>query len=150
MTVGELCNRQVVIAHEGDAITDAARRIRDFHVGALIVVSDQNVDRVPVGMLTDRDLVVRVLAVNGHDLDALVIGNVMSKDIVVAQEDDNVFDVVKKMRSFGIRRVPVVNERGGLEGILAFDDLVDLFAEQMMDLSHLLAREQKHERDVLS
>lgn len=147
MTVGEFCNRQVVIARRDESLSDAARRIRDFHVGTLVVVDEREGRRIPVGMLTDRDLVVSVLAVHGRDLDRLKVGDVMTSELVTAHEDENLLDAFKKMRSFGIRRLPVVNLNGGLEGILAFDDLLDLVAEELSDLSKLVEREQKRERD---
>lgn len=72
MTVGEICNRRVVIAHKRDTILEAATRIRDFHVGTLVVVEDREGSlRVPVGILTDRDIVVGVLAHDGRHMDAL-------------------------------------------------------------------------------
>ncbi len=147
MTVGELCNRQVVIANRSDSLVEAAQRIRDFHVGTLVVVDEQNGRRVPVGVVTDRDLVVSVLAANLRDLGALNVGDVMTTELVTAHERDNLFDALKKMRSFGVRRLPVVNDNGGLEGILTFDDVVDVVAEELSDLSTLIAREQKRERE---
>ncbi len=151
MTAGEVCNRKVVIAHRDDSIADAARRIRDFHVGTLVVVEEPGeARRHPVGILTDRDIVVRVLAENGRHLEALHVGDVMTRDLVTSREDENLLDALKKMRSFGIRRLPVVNAQGGLEGIVTFDDLVDLVAGELNDLAQLVAREQRREREVLA
>jgi CBS domain-containing protein len=150
MTVGEFCNRQVVFARRQESITEAARRMRDLHVGTLVVVDDEDGRRLPVGLLTDRDLIVRVLAQDGAAVGATAISDVMTSKLVTAQEGDDLVDALKKMRSFGVRRLPVVNERGGLEGILAFDDLVEFVAEELSDLSSLLAREQKHEREAKS
>jgi CBS domain-containing protein len=146
MTVGEFCNRQVVIVRPNDKLSEAAQRMRDFHVGALIVVGDEDGRRIPVGVLTDRDLVVSVLTGGRGDLDTLSVGDVMTANPVTAREGDNLLDALKKMRSFGIRRLPIVNEQGGLEGIITFDDLVGVLAEELSDLSDLMAREQKRER----
>jgi CBS domain-containing protein len=148
MTAGEFCNRQVVISRPDERVAEAARRIRDFHVGTLIVVDEQDGRRVPVGILTDRDLVVRVLTADGHDIDALVVDNVMTRTLVTVPEHESLFDALKKMRSFGVRRLPVVNEHGGLEGLLTFDDLIDVVAEALSDLSALVSREQKREREA--
>jgi CBS domain-containing protein len=131
-------------------VTVAAQRMRDLHVGTLVVVDEQDGRRIPVGLVTDRDLVVRVLSDSARDVDALVLANVMTSEPVTAREEDNLWDVIKKMRSFGIRRLPVVNDRGGLEGILSFDDLIDLVAEELSDLSTLVSREQKRERETKS
>jgi CBS domain-containing protein len=148
MTAGEFCNRQVVIARRDESLVEAARRIRDFHVGTLIVVDEQDGRRIPVGVLTDRDLVVSVLTGDGRDVDALVVGDVMTTDLVTSREDESLLDALKKMRSFGVRRLPVVNDKGGLEGILTFDDLIDLIAEELSDLTNLVSREQKRERQT--
>jgi CBS domain-containing protein len=150
MTVGEFCNRQVVFARKEEPVAEAARRMRDLHVGTLVVVDDRNGRRVPIGVVTDRDLVVRVLAHDGAAAGPAVVGDVMSVGLVTAGEGDDLVGALKKMRSFGIRRLPVVNESGGLEGILAFDDLVEFAAEELSDLSSLLAREQKREREDVS
>jgi CBS domain-containing protein len=147
MTVGEFCNRQVVIAGRDESLAEAARRIRDLHVGTLIVVDEQEGRRVPVGILTDRDIVVSVLAGDGHDVDALLVGDVMVTDLVTAEEQESLLDALKRMRSFGVRRLPVVNRNGGLEGIVTFDDLVELVAEELSDLTSLVTREQKRERE---
>jgi CBS domain-containing protein len=141
MTVGEFCNRQVVFARRQETIAEAARRMRDFHVGTLVVIDDQDGRRLPVGVLTDRDLVVRVLVHDAPFGEARVVGDVMSSKLLTAVESDDMVGALKKMRSFGVRRLPVINERGGLEGILALDDLVEFVAEELSDLSSLLARE---------
>jgi CBS domain-containing protein len=147
MTVGEFCNRQVVFARRQESIAEAARRMRDLHVGTLVVIDDQEGCRLPVGVLTDRELVMRVLAQDGPVGEARVVGDVMSSKLLTAVESDDLVGALKRKRSFGVRRLPVVNERGGLEGILAFDDLVEFVAEELSDLSSLLAREQKGERE---
>lgn len=149
MTVGEMCNRKVVIAHKADTLAEAARRIRDFHVGALVVVDDrEDARRVPIGILTDRDIVVGVLAEDGRHVDALLVGDVMSRELVTSHEGESLLDALKKMRSYGVRRLPIVNDQGGLEGIVAFDDLVDLVSEELSELAQLVVREQKREREV--
>lgn len=79
-----------------------------------------------------------------------MVANVMTSEPVTAREEENLWDVIRKMRSFGIRGLPVVNDRGGLEGILSFDDLIDLVAEELSDLSTLVSREQKRERETKS
>lgn len=150
MTAGEFCNRQVVIVRRDEHVNVAAQRMRDLHVGTLVVVDEQDGQRIPVGVVTDRDLVVRALCDGAQDVGALVVADVMTSEPVTAREQDDLWDVIKRMRSFGIRRLPVVNDQGRLEGILSFDDLVDLVAEQLSDLSTLVSREQKRERETKS
>jgi len=148
MTVGECCNRQVVIARREETLGEVARRMRTFHVGALVVVDEQEGRRVPVGLVTDRDLVVRVLSDGARDFDAVLVSDIMTPGPATAHEGDNLRDAIKKMRSFGVRRLPVVNDRGALEGILTFDDVLELVAGELSDLSTLLSREQSREREA--
>lgn len=147
MTVGDLCNRRVVIASPDESATAAARRMSDLHVGTLVVVNDTRGGQTPIGILTDRDLVVRVLA-ERRDVGGLVLREVMTGELVTARESENLYDALKKMRSFGIRRLPIVDDDGALVGILTFDDLVELVAEELSDLSSLVSREQKREREA--
>lgn len=81
---------------------------------------------MPIGILTDRDI-------------ALSVDRLGSPAA-------NLHDVLEKMQSHGIRRLPVINDRGGLEGILTFDDVVELLSEELTDLARLVVKEQKRER----
>lgn len=145
MSVGEFCNREVVIARRDESALQAARLMRHHHVGDLVVVDERDGRRVPVGILTDRDLVMEVLA---EDLGgrALTVGDIMHTDLLLADEDQELMDTVKQMRDRGVRRVPVVDQQGKLQGILALDDVVELVAEQLTDLVKLIGREQRQER----
>ncbi len=147
MNVGEVCNREVVVMAKEGSIREAAQLMREFHVGDIVVVEERNRQRYPVGILTDRDVVVEILAID-VDADAVDVGDAMSFDLLTAREDDSVWDTVKRMRSRGVRRMPVVDERGVLTGILAMDDLIEMFAEQLTDVAALIAHEQKRERQL--
>lgn len=150
MKVGELENREVVFATPDEDLVTAARRMREMHVGSLVVVEEQPDGRYPVGIVTDRDLIVAVVA---HDLGharALAVSDVMSAPPTTAREEDDVSDAVRTMRRRGVRRLPVVDRDGRLSGILAFDDLVEWVAEQLGDLVRLIAREQRRERETRS
>lgn len=70
----------------------------------------------------------------------------MSTGLVTSLEGENLYDPLKKMQARGVRRLPVVNDGGGLEGILTFDDVVELLSEELTDLARLVAKEQKRER----
>jgi CBS domain-containing protein len=148
MTVGEVCNRQVVIARGDEHVREAAERMRDLHVGTLVVIDERDGRRVPVGIVTDRDLVIRVLSAGAQGFDALVLRDIMTTEPVTAREGENLWDVIKKMRSFGVRRLLVVNDQGDLQGILSIDDLIDLVAEELSDLSTLISREQTREHEM--
>jgi CBS domain-containing protein len=147
MTVGELCSRDVVFADADLPVLAAARRMRDHHVGDLVVIEEDDGRRRPVGIVTDRDLVVEVLAENLALARGLRVGDVMSADLVMAREADVVSDVLARMRARGVRRVPVVDEHGDLAGIITYDDLVEWLAEQLEDLGSVVRRELRTEEE---
>ena len=100
---------------------------------------------MPVDIITDRDIAL-ALVDWPERLAQLTVADVMSADLVTAQEGENLYDTLKKMQSYGIRRLPVIGVPGGLEGIVTFDDIIELLSEELTDLAKLVAREQKRER----
>ncbi len=147
MRVGEICNRTVVIAKKDLDITEVAKLMRTHHVGSVVVV-DETVDGVrPIGIITDRDLVIEVLA-QEVPLEAVSLADIMTPDPIIAREDDTIWDTLRRMRDKGVRRSPVVNTRGLLVGLVSVDDMLDLLAEELTDLVKLINQEQKHEREV--
>lgn len=148
MRVQEVLTRHVAIARRREPLLDAIRRMRDDHVGALVVVDDaagREAARKPIGMLTDRDVVVGVLAKNGAHLSTLEVGDVMTPDPVTATADEDVADVLRRMRSFGVRRVPVVDGTGSLEGILSLDDVFTGISEEISEVAALVTRQRERE-----
>jgi len=144
MSISEFCNREVVFATREMSLPEAARLMREYHVGALVVVDEANGKRVPVGIVTDRDIVIEVIA-QSLDLDDFSVGDIMGPQLVSVQEKDGVFETIRLMRTKGIRRIPVVNQEGGLAGIISAEDILDLLAEEMAELARVAPREQERE-----
>ncbi|HKL80945.1 MAG TPA: CBS domain-containing protein [Desulfobacter sp.] len=146
MGVGEVCNREVIVIDREGSIREAAGLMRKYHVGNVVVVEEKNEERFPVGILTDRDIVLDLIALD-VDINAVTVGDAMSFELITAREDDDVVETIKRMRHKGVRRIPVVNDRGGLEGILAVDDLIDYISEQLTDLARLVMGEPQRESE---
>jgi CBS domain-containing protein len=148
MTIGEVCNREVVIMGRSESVLEAARQMREQHVGDVVIVEERLGARVPVGILSDRDLVIEVLAkeVPVAAVAAVAVGDIMSDRLLIAHENDEIQETVRRMRERGVRRIPVVSATGSLVGILALDDLVELIAEQLTDLIALMRTELRRER----
>jgi CBS domain-containing protein len=146
MTVGEICNREVVIARPEATVIEAVTLMKNYHVGDLVVVEDRANGRVPIGILTDRDVALSLATYQPARLHTMRLGDLMSRDVVTALDTENLHDVLKKMQSHGVRRLPVVNDDGGLEGIVTFDDVIELLSEELTDLARLVVSEQKRER----
>jgi CBS domain-containing protein len=112
------------------ALQEAARVLREHHVGALVVVDETPRGRVPVGMLTDRDIVTAVVA-KEISLHGLRVADVMADNPLTVRETDSMLDVLTAMQRRGVRRVPVTSEAGVLLGVLALDDMLGAVAEQL-------------------
>lgn len=144
LTAGDLCTRASVIAFRATALNEAARLMREHHVGSLVVVDESPDGRVPVGLLTDRDIVTAVVAKDA-DPGRLRAEDVMSTSLVTAREQDSVMDVLGAMRRAGVRRVPVTDVRGVLLGVLSLDDLLEVVGEEIRALVLALDSGRKRE-----
>ena len=144
MSISEFCNREVVFATREMSLPEAAQLMREYHVGDLVVVDEVDGKRVPVGIVTDRDIVIEVIA-QSLDLNEFSVGDIMGPQLVSVQEKEGVFETIRLMRTKGIRRIPVVNQEGGLVGIISADDILDLLAEEMAELAKVAPREQERE-----
>ncbi len=145
MNIGTLCNRRVVQIAKDERVLEAARRMRDEHVGDLVVVEERAGRRVPVGVLTDRDIVVGLLARDIEHLGQIDVGDLLTREIVTAREDEDVGEALTRMRRNGIRRLPVVDREGGLVGIFTVDDFLGLVSEDLAAVVSLIGKERRGE-----
>lgn len=144
MAIGEVCNREVIVARIEDSVLEAARLMRQYHVGNVVVIEERGDVRVPVGIVTDRDVVVEVVA-PGLDPATITVGDIMVSRLATVRESAGVFDTIRYMREKGVRRVPVVMDDGSLAGIVTLDDLLALLAEELDAFAKLMKREQERE-----
>ena len=147
MAVGEICNREVVIAEKGLSVVAAAQLMRTQHVGDLVVVEVRDGRKHPVGIVTDRDIVVEVVAA-GVNPEVLKVGDIMGPEVATVRESDGLFEALRYMRDKGVRRMPVVDRDGALVGILTLDDLLSLLAEEMTELAKLVSHERQREANA--
>ncbi len=143
-TIADICKREVAQAPRNATIQVAAKLMRHCHVGTLVVVDDTPGGRVPVGILTDRDIVIEVDAV---DLDpkTITVGDVMAPELVTVRAEEGLLQAAEIMRFKGVRRLPVVDQGGNLAGIISIDDLLEALIEQMTEMARVLGREREHE-----
>lgn len=144
MSIKELCNREVVIAERGDTVFSAAQLMRQYHVGDVVVVEKMDGKNIPVGIVTDRDVVVELVATE-LDSKVITVGDISVDTLATVNEDISVSDAIQYMCAKGVRRVPVVNNEGALVGIVALDDLLALIAEDLSAIAKLVEHEQARE-----
>lgn len=144
MTIGQYCNRATVIINQSGSIREAAQLMREQHVGSLVVVEEHPAGFKPIGILTDRDLVVEIMAA-GLDPETVSVGDIMSFEVISCREDAGLWETLQRMRFQGVRRTPVVNTEGFLVGVLSTDDLLELLAGELGDLAKIVSRERSRE-----
>lgn len=144
MSLCEICNRSVVVTPAKTSVEEASRLMREHHVGSLVVVEESARGRRPIGIITDRDVVVEVVAA-GVAPATVTVGEVMGAELVTAREDDEPWDTIRVMQERGVRRIPVVGRDGLLVGIVTVDDLLEIIADQLDGLAKVFSSEQKRE-----
>ncbi|WP_317205095.1 CBS domain-containing protein [Janthinobacterium sp.] len=147
MRIADICTLQTVHCKRDMTVQQAALLMRTHHVGDLVVIEQPNGEQVPVGILTDRDIVVSVIAL-GLDPASLLVGDVMTEELMTAAEEEDVYETIERMRFKRIRRLPVVNSLGGLSGIVSADDLLEFLADEMGELSRISSGQLARERQA--
>jgi predicted transcriptional regulator len=147
MRVGDYCKHGVVTVPSSSDVVDAANLMRQEHIGFLVVVESGDAMRKPVGVLTDRDIVVQVVG-RGVDPHKVTVADVMSPKPMVATEADDLNEAMQGMRIAGIRRMPVLSREGMLTGVIAMDDVLDVVAGLVCDMCGTVRNEQRQERRV--
>lgn len=144
MTVSLICNHNVATISPDQDVVEAAVRMREEHVGDLIVVEHRGDKRVPIGILTDRDIVVGIVA-KGISADAVKVAEAMSAQLLSVHKDNGVEFALREMRRVGVRRVPVTGDAGELVGVLSIDDVIDHLGAQLARIADIIRFEQAAE-----
>jgi CBS domain-containing protein len=137
MNIGDIRSARVVVTYPDQALAEAARSMRESHVGALVVVEADDSQRQPQGILTDRDIVRGQLR-KGADLYCLTVGDVMSQDPLCLRTDMSLGEGLEAMNLRAVRRAPVVDRAGSLVGIVTLDDLLPAIAAELRSLAQLM------------
>ena len=136
MSLWQSLERELVSCGAETTVADAAKLMDSTNIGAVLVTRDEK----PIGILTDRDIVIRCVA---EDLDcqATRVGDVMTAPAVSLTLDAGIFNVVQCMRKNGVRRVPIVDEKGTAVGLVSMGDVLQLLAEEIHAISEPAAPE---------
>jgi CBS domain-containing protein len=143
MRIADICSQRVVCIGPDASITEAAQLMHDQDVGALVVTRDGK--REPIGIVTDRDIVTRIVA-SGRDPRAEPVSEAMSGAPATCHGNHDLLDVMEMMRQHGIRRVPVVDAQSALIGIVTTDDIIGALAEHVFVLARSVLSEDAFER----
>ena len=139
MHIGQICTRSLVTCARDTTASELAQKMREQYVADVLVVEDRGGRPVPVGLVTDRDLVVGVIA-QGKDAHQVRAGDLMCTELETALESEMVYDGIWHMRKRRILRLPVVDSHGALVGILTADDVAEFLASELTEVSRLRKR----------
>lgn len=142
MRIGDICTADVACISPRATVQEAAAAMQRCHVGALVVIVDPQ--RRPIGVVTDRDIVLKVVA-KGIDAQATSVANVMSGGVITCKETHDLFEAIDRMKANGIRRLPLTREDGQLVGVVAADDILRAITSQLHGLSDAMLQEQMRE-----
>lgn len=145
MRIGNLCSRSVHTVNAETPLVNAVREMHRHHIGSIIVTEEHGVTVRPIGIVTDRD-VMRAELTMSSDLFSLSAGDAMSKQLLTMSESTGLSEAIDALRRRGVRRAPVVNEMGGLCGIVTLDDLLPAVAQELKELADLIGSQSRRER----
>jgi CBS domain-containing protein len=145
MPINECCSTSVVTCGTEASVPQVAELMRRNHVGAIVVTAGGEFEKVPVGIITDRDIVLETVALQ-LDVPVFTAGDIMSAPVIVAHENEGIIETLRRMRTSSIRRLPVVREDGTLLGIVSSDDLLKLLATELSMMTGAIVDQREAER----
>lgn len=149
MRVGDYCNCDVIIINQDETPLDAVMLMRQYNVGNVVIVDNCEEDKTPLGIVTDRDIVLEIVAAEVDPSKVAVI-DIVRKPLVTVSDNDDLCECTVHMKHNGVRRAPVINDRGYLVGIISTDDIIEILSEQLNDVVSLVSSQQQYEHKKLA
>jgi CBS domain-containing protein len=145
MPINECCSTSVVTCGTDASVPQVAELMRRNHVGAVVVVSGPEREQVPVGIITDRDIVLETVALD-LDVPVFTAGDIMSTPLITARENEGIVEALRLMRTAAIRRLPVVRADGTLLAIVSSDDILKLLTTELSMMTGAIVEQREAER----
>ncbi|RME09464.1 MAG: CBS domain-containing protein [Aquificota bacterium] len=137
MSLKSFARKEVITLRPDNMVYDAVRLMKEKNVGSVVIVDEDN---KPVGIITDRDVVIRVVY-DGLDVKNTPLERVMTRGLSVLDEDMGLFEALRFMKDEGVRRYPVVNSEGKLTGFFSLDDVLFLLGKELAAVADIIAKE---------
>lgn len=131
-----------VMIAEDASVEEAATLMKHENVGCVIVVKNQNADITPRGIITDRDIVMHLLA-NRIDSWKVSVKDIMSTDLLTLKAEQDIHEAIQAMSQRGVRRAPVLNDTGGAIGLISLDDILPLLIGELAEIANLINKQKK-------
>ncbi|KUG19164.1 MAG: CBS domain-containing protein [Methanomicrobiaceae archaeon] len=136
MGLVDCCRQQVVAVSPDTSILDVARVMEEKNVGSVMIVRGEK----PEGIITDRDIVLRVCA-KGMAMDSVRVEDVMTKNLITLKDDTGIYEAIERIKDAGIRRMPIVDDAGMLIGIITLDDVIRMIGEEMANIAENIEKQ---------
>ena len=136
MHIGQICTRSLVTCKRDTSASELARKMRDQHVADVLVIEERGGRLTPVGIVTDRDLMVEIIA-RGRHPDQVCAADVMCADLETALDSEFVYDAIWHMRSKRVRKLAVVDAHNALVGVLTVDDVTQFLAGELIEVARI-------------
>lgn len=149
MTVGNYCERNLALLTRDASLQKAAKMMRSHHLGEVIVVEKLNGKNIPVGLVTDRDLVIEIMALE-VDVEQISVGHIMSLELITVREDYSLSDSLEIMQQHGVRRLPVVDSDGVLIGLIDMELILKVLCQDLGKMLELINTERNIEKTLRS
>lgn len=146
MPIRKIATKNVVTLTPEATVQDAAKKMREYHVGNVVIVESKNGKTVPLGILTDRDIVLSLVAF-GLDASKVLAEEIMAPLLTTAKSTDSFNHVLELMKQHGVKRIPLVNSAGALEGIVSDEDIISILAFELTNVARIKDRQIKVESD---
>lgn len=145
MFISSVCTSHVQTCRQDASILEVAQQMRIANVGDVVIVEDRNGQPVPIGVVTDRDLIIHIMAMHLDPTETTVM-SIPRRKLITAYEGEQLEVATQRMRWSGIRRIPLVDSGGALIGIICLDDIVSSLAitlQQVLCIGHNQAMEER-------
>jgi len=140
MKVRELCTLNTQVIEKSETAQAAAQAMQEAKVGSLVVIDMLPNGDIPIGIITDRDIAMKVAV---HDVrpSMLLVEDFVSDNLLTVKEKEDVYDVLGKMRQKSVRRVPIVDKEGFLIGIISIDDILNFMVGELKEMTDIMKKE---------
>jgi len=132
--------KKVVVISAESTLIEAAKLMKQKNVGCLVVIKDKKQDSAPVGMLTDRDIVIKCLA-DKKDASSTRVKDIMSENLLTIKKDQGIKEMMTLLAQEGVRRAPVVDENNKVCGLVAMDDMLTLIANELNSIKNVIEKQ---------
>lgn len=143
MQIGDIARKEVITASSNVNLSEIANLMHQNEVGTIVIIDNKNDKTKLLGIITDRDITLKLTTFKER-LPEVLVTDVMSKNLLVLNNSQSLNEAIIAMREKGVRRAPIVDEKGNLSGIISADDLLFIITNELCELQHLIKHQMAH------